>query len=167
MNDRLIEGDELSEEQIRMISGRPVRERYSFFVASVARSGELWAIRDSDSESWLTMPDDDGAELLPVWSHRDFAEQQLKTHIVKNRPKSMVDKMLTSIWLSQVLPAMENYGDKAWVFPAGEFVGAIVAPLDLKRDIESELDRLTFHLQSSDLASISRMVRKRRKTKGQ
>jgi hypothetical protein len=104
--------------------------RYDYFVEKAVAGGEVWSLQCDDG--WVTMLSHDDEECLPVWPHRDFAQQWATGEWSDCVPTAVP----LDTWLQRWTPGMEQDGTLLVVFPHSDEEGTIVTPTELGSALE-------------------------------
>lgn len=124
---------ELDAEERRQMIALPARERYGLFLQITVDWEEVWGLHSS--EGWVLSSGGDGRDVLPLWPHPGFAETCAHGAWEGTRPEPVpLDELL-----SDLLPLLEEDGIRVAVFPSPKGEGVLVAPDELRRDLEAEL----------------------------
>ena len=99
-------------------------ERYAAWLDAVAREGRLWIAVSGDYV--LTLFDEDGQELLPVWPAAETAQASLAS-AAKLRDYAPASREL-AVWRERAVPALDQDGLLVGVFPNAQRQCAAVAP---------------------------------------
>jgi hypothetical protein len=126
----------LSAKEIAGVLATDGPTRYAHFVKQVADSEQVWGLRTE--EGWVSVGDDDGNSMLPVWPHPDYAAACAVDEWDDAQP-SAID---LDDWLDEWLVNLDDEGDQVAVFPTPQGRGVVVEPAQLRSDIEVELSRL-------------------------
>jgi hypothetical protein len=122
-----------SSHDIEIYAAEP-RLRYVHFLEAVAKSEIIWGMWAGDS--WVVRADPEGRVLFLLWPSDDFAKRTLTDFAAEMPPDSVPE----AIPLRKRIDAytLDLIDNKDWpcVFPGRDFTGVIVAPADLKRDLE-------------------------------
>jgi hypothetical protein len=108
--------------------------RYAHFIKQVADSEVVWGLQDS--EGWISLVDDAGAELLPVWPHERYAQ----LFSTDRYPTAMALPIPLDEWLDNWLSNLEEDGCQVAVFPTPSGTGAAVDAARMRTDLEAELE---------------------------
>lgn len=85
--------------------------RYDHFVMKVARSGELWALKDENGLLFLSA--DEGEHCLPVWPHAEYAKTWATGDFANYEPQSIT----LAIWLERWIDGLTQDNISVAVFP--------------------------------------------------
>jgi|SRR6185312_8056725 len=124
----------LNSKEFASVSHLPLRERYAYFVKKVADWEELWSLWN---DGWAVMGDHQGAEAVPVWPHRLFAETAAVADWSAYAPR----KISLEEWLENWTAGMDRDGRMVAVFPTDVGAAVTVTPNKLKEDLEAEASR--------------------------
>lgn len=89
-----------------------------------------------DSEGWISLTDDAGAELLPVWPHERYAQ----LFSTDRYPTAMALPIPLDEWLDNWLSNLEEDSCQLAVFPTPAGTGAVVEAARMRTDLEAELE---------------------------
>jgi hypothetical protein len=127
------ETDRAAEQELLDYAPLSGPERYAAFVAAVAHTGRLWVAESG--EFVLTLFDDDGQELLPVWPSTGTARAALAA-APKLKGYAPVLRELDA-WRSQAAPALTEAGLGVGVFPNTTMQCAVVTPAELLGHVDA------------------------------
>lgn len=125
----------LSDQERESVKRLQAPERYSHFVKRCADHQEVWVL--ADDSGWASA-DHEGRESIPVWPHRDYAQECAVGGWAACEPKA-VD---IYFWLDEVLPDDAKNDRLVAVFPLDD---GHAIPVDVERivdDLRTELERL-------------------------
>ena len=122
----------INERQMAAVFALPGPDRYEHFVKRVADWEEVWGL--ASEGGWTMVGDSDGHPCIPFWPHAAYAEALAADEWRDSKPKAIG----LSEFLTKWLPGMAKDGLHVAVFPTPHQKGAVVDPLRLKRDLESE-----------------------------
>jgi hypothetical protein len=107
-------------------------DRYSHFIGQVA---EVWGLCGPDG--WVVAADDDGRQLMPVWTHSRYAE----ACAVGAWNGAVPEAIALSRWLEAWLPGLTRDGRGVAVFPVPCGAGVPVDPGRLAADLCEALEQ--------------------------
>ncbi|MBX9401211.1 DUF2750 domain-containing protein [Lysobacter sp. BMK333-48F3] len=110
-------------------------ERYAAWLDAVAREGRLWVAVSGDYV--LTLFDEDGQELLPVWPSAETAQASLAS-AAKLRDYAPASRELAA-WRERAVPALDQDGLLVGVFPNAQRQCAAVAPAQVLAHLDALL----------------------------
>lgn len=120
------------------ICALPDSARYSYLVREFARRDEVWALWDG--ESWVTITDDQGRELAPVWPDEKYAlEFRQSGHLVCTPRKMSLDYWMDN-WLTRIM----NSNALVSVFPTPDDLGRVVSPVHIMMDVRAEASEYNY-----------------------
>jgi hypothetical protein len=127
----------VSDGEFRGVTALSGQDRYWHFLRRVADFEEIWSLRCSDG--WVTMGDDLGHKYIPVWPHKRYAESFIRDGW-SEAEAAMIELYA---WMTRWLPGLARDGLRVAVFPVEgqKQQGVIIAPRDLQRDLEAELEQ--------------------------
>ncbi|MEI2457188.1 MULTISPECIES: DUF2750 domain-containing protein [Lysobacter] len=110
-------------------------ERYAAWLDAVAREGRLWVA--VSGEYVLTLFDDDGQELLPVWPSAETARASLApaANLKDYAPASHE----LAAWRERAVPALEQDGLLVGVFPNAQRQCAVIEPAQVLAHLDALL----------------------------
>lgn len=124
----------LSEPERRQVLALPARERYGLFLQITIDWEEVWGLHSP--EGWVLSSGEDGGDVLPLWPHPAFAEACAHGSWEGTTPAAVpLDE-----FLEDLLPLLAEDGIRVAVFPSPRGEGVLVAPGELKRDLQAELE---------------------------
>src|SRR4051812_41763518 len=103
----------------------PAQQRYGVFVRRVADWQEVWGLRTA--AGWVLVADENGAELVPVWPHKRFADA-----CADPAKQEYAAAIPLNDWLNKWLPGMNADGRRVAVFPIPSGKGIAVSSEQLK-----------------------------------
>lgn len=125
---------ELSDQERRQVLSLPARERYGLFLQISVDWEEAWGLHSPDG--WVLSSGEDGRDVLPLWPHPGFAEACAHGSWEGTSPAAVpLDELLDDL-----LPLLEEDGIRVAVFPSPQGEGVLVAPDELRRDLQAELE---------------------------
>ena len=121
--------------QLENVFALTSKQRYEHFILKVCDWEELWILEDNNKDFLIITPQEDLA-YLPVWPHADYA---LAFHEVY--PSLKPSRVELDSFLETWLPNLNNDGLKVGVLPNLGTTVWIIDPLDLKAELENELQQ--------------------------
>ena len=121
--------DDLPDDVFEEMLAHDAAQRYRYFVEQVARNDEVWFL--GDGERPVTSSAQDGARLVPMWPHARFAEAA-RSGPWAGRDAFSIDREQL---LEELLPYLEQAGDRVSVFPLPTGESPIVEPPELAADL--------------------------------
>ena len=111
-------------------------ERYSYFIKRVADSQKVWSLRNKDG--WVLASDVGGNEVVPVWSHIEYAKL-----CVNGEWQNCVPEFINlQNWLDRWIPGMIKDKRKVGVFPTLVCKGVVINREKLFTDLNEELSKI-------------------------
>lgn len=129
------EQDRLAEQQLLDYAQLSGAERYAAFLESVARTGRFWVA--VSGEFVLTLFDEDGQELLPVWPSAATARASL-VRAPQLQAYAPAERELAR-WREQALASLVEAGVALSVFPNERMQSATVAAAELMEHLDAVL----------------------------
>ena len=111
-------------------------ERYSYFIKKVADSEKLWSLKNKDG--WVLASDSDGKQVVPVWSHIEYAKLCMNDEWRDCSPEVINLRE----WMDRWIPGMIKDKKKVGVFPTIVSKGVVVDPERLHNDLNDELSKI-------------------------
>lgn len=127
---------QLREEEIAAVLKADGPTRYSHFIGQVADWEAVWGLRSPDG--WVSASDETGTPMFPVWPHEPYARLMAVDAWAQAAPAPIE----IHEWVGKWLPGFAKDRMKVAVFPTPGSKMVIVDPLQLRSDIEAELDRI-------------------------
>ena len=121
--------------QLENVFALTSKQRYEHFILKVCDWEELWILEDNNKDFLIITPQEDLA-YLPVWPHADYA---LAFHEIY--PSLKPSRVELDGFLETWLPNLNNDGLKVGVLPNLGTTVWIIDPLDLKAELENELQQ--------------------------
>lgn len=123
---------EVSRQQIEAVNGLPAGKRYDHFIKRIVDQEEVWSLYDG---GWAVSSTTSGAQSLPVWPAREYAELCKAPGWSNYKPKS-ID---LNTFLEEIIPdlAEKKINIAVSMLPSGEAI--IVNGKKLVEDIEEEM----------------------------
>ena len=121
--------------QLENVFALTSKQRYEHFILKVCDWEELWILEDNNKDFLIITPQEDLA-YLPVWPHADYA---LAFHEIY--PSLKPSRVELDSFLETWLPNLNNDGLKVGVLPNLGTTVWIIDPLDLKAELENELQQ--------------------------
>ena len=121
--------------QLENVFALTSKQRYEHFISKVCDWEELWILEDNNKDFLIITPQEDLA-YLPVWPHADYA---LAFHEIY--PSLKPSRVELDSFLETWLPNLNNDGLKVGVLPNLGTTVWIIDPLDLKAELENELQQ--------------------------
>lgn len=109
--------------------------RYDHFVSKVARSGELWALKDENGLLFLNSDSDENC--LPVWPHPDYAKLWAVGDLERYQPQAITLK----IWLERWIDGLTQDGIDVAVFPVQGEENMVETPAELAESLNKKLEQ--------------------------
>lgn len=109
---------------------------YQYFLNKVSDWGEVWSVRNDGG--WALMGCEAGAELIPVWPAKAFAELCCTGALIHQRPEAIPTKDFVEKWLA----GMQRDNRMAAVFPLPDCHAIATSPEKLSNDIKAYLDNI-------------------------
>ncbi|MCB9772136.1 MAG: DUF2750 domain-containing protein [Candidatus Omnitrophica bacterium] len=125
----------LSIHEIQSVVNLAGAERYSYFIKRVADSEKVWALRNKDG--WVSALDANGNEVIPVWSHSEYAKLCANDEWKDCAPRFII----LQDWLDRWIPGMIKDKRRVGVFPTVVSKGVVVDPERLCTDLNNELSK--------------------------
>ena len=120
----------LSSETLSNLFDLPADERYSMFLAEVARQGRVWTLQGPGG--FVAFRDEEGRDCFPFWPSSELAAAVANEDWADCLPEPLELDAFMQRWLK----GMARDGRLASVFPAPDGTSIVVEPLELFRDIE-------------------------------
>ena len=111
----------------------PAQQRYDYCVRKVADTQEVWGLYH---DGWATAQAH-GRVAIPFWPEAAFAQACASGDWAHFQPRAIA----LGDFLHKWLPGMANNGQLASMFPVPQDSASIVAPADLLRDLQDELEQ--------------------------
>jgi hypothetical protein len=128
-------GWELAEDEARDALALPPRGRYTLFLQLACDWEEAWGLRNPDGWVLASDPDGAGGDAFPLWPHPDLARACAQGPWEDAEPAAIpLDELLDAL-----LPLLEEDRLRVATFPAPGGESWLVAPDELRRDLEAEL----------------------------
>lgn len=125
---------ELSETEKNGALNLNAEYRYDHFVLKVARSGQLWALKDDDGLLFLTA--DEGEYCLPVWPHEDYAALWATGDFAGYKPQAIT----LDIWMEKWIDGLTQDNISIAVFPIHEQENLIVDAVELADSLQKKVE---------------------------
>ena len=127
---------EISDKEFAAVTQLDAAARYRHFLKRVADWQEAWSLYE---DGWMTMHDDEGRLLLPLWPARRYAEaHRLPGWGEAAEARSISLDRLLENWL----PGLKADGRGVSIFPVAGKESSIQPSLDdFERDLRAELER--------------------------
>lgn len=109
--------------------------RYAYFIQKVTEAQQVWSLRDD--EGWRVVADEADRECLPVWPHDAYARLCATEEFKDSSPAPIPLEVFMTRWL----PGMARDRRFVAVFPTPGNKGVVVAPAELRQDLEDEAAR--------------------------
>ena len=109
--------------------------RYEHFISKVARSGELWALKDENGLLFLKSDNDETC--LPVWPHAEYAQLWAVGDQAHYQPQSITLK----IWLERWIDGLTQDGIAVTVFPIQGEENLVEEPSELAESLNKKLEQ--------------------------
>lgn len=126
-----------------MLALHDLRKRYGYCVKTIADVGSLWWL-ESDHGRCVLGPTPDGAMLLPVWPHPDYANAYRRLDPVAAAEWTASEPVEVEIheFLTQDVPqlATEGYAIAAFPIPPGQ--ACVVSVDEFAANLRYELDQV-------------------------
>ena len=119
--------------QLENVFALTSKQRYEHFISKVCDWEELWILADHN-QNFLIITPQENLEYLPVWPHADYASAFHEIYPSHKPSRVELDSFL-EIWL----PNLNDDGLKVGVLPNLGTTVWIIDPLDLKEELENEL----------------------------
>lgn len=111
-------------------------ERYTYFIKKAADLEEIWSLKNK--EGWVLASDSEGHEIVPVWSHAEYAK--LCTN--NNWRDCSPEVINLRDWIDKWIPGMTKDNRKIAVFPTIVINAVVVEPGKLLDDLNAELSKM-------------------------
>ncbi|WP_166267219.1 DUF2750 domain-containing protein [Marinobacter caseinilyticus] len=127
----------MSEDPITSVLGWSGEERFDYFLSQVVEGREFWILVNAENRFLKIVSEDGDIEYLPVWPNSDFAVDYAKGSdgLV---PKSISLPEFFKKWI----PGLSKDGLDIGVFPGSDKTIWIMAPSELKNDLQDELSHI-------------------------
>ena len=119
--------------QLENVFALTSKQRYEHFISKVCDWEELWILADQNQNFRIITPQEN-LEYLPIWPHADHASAFHAIYPSHKPSRVELDSFL-EIWL----PNLNDDGLKVGVLPNLGATVWIIGPLDLKEELENEL----------------------------
>ena len=106
------------------------------FFTEVMAAGVLWGLEGPDGWALCPSADDDGGDVMPFWSQREFAECHCGDDWAGYQPAAIALDEFLDDWL----PGLDKDGLATGINWDGDLEGAEIAALDLLEDFAERLD---------------------------
>ncbi len=127
---------EITNAEIDIIHASDASQKIGYFITKIVEEQELCGIRNSDS--FLSIGDEDGNECIPFWPHPQYAEK-----LIEGGWKDCFVEMLTlSDFLSHWLTGMHKDGVQVALFPDPQGEVILLDPDELKTRINEAMIEL-------------------------
>lgn len=123
----------VTEKEVAAVSLLTPFNRYQYFIKRVADSERLYTLIDADRQ-WA-ISELEGNDLFPVWSAREFAEQ----NAIEQWSGFSVKEVTIEQFEDDVIDEIEENGYLINVFPVKEKSGFIVKLIEFARDLNEEM----------------------------
>lgn len=110
-------------------------QRYNHFVSKVTDWQVLWTLKGSDG--YVLFGDNEGNECIPVWPHHEYAAALANGEWSDSKPERLELEAFMTNWI----PRMIKDNRKLAVFPTPDKKGVVVAPSQLQKDLQRELEQ--------------------------
>lgn len=124
---------EIGEAEVREILALPPEGRKASFLQLAADWEEAWGLKDGNG--WIVRGDS-GEETFPLWPHPAFATLCARGPWEGAEP----ERIALDDLLEDLLPLLAEDSIAVEVFPAPEARGLVVAPAELARELQRELE---------------------------
>ena len=121
--------------QLENVFALTSKQRYEHFILKVCDWEELWILKDNN-KNFLIITPQENIEYLPVWPHADYASAFHEIY-----PSFKPSRIELSAFLEKWLPNLNNDDLKVGVLPNLGTTVWIINPLDLKKELENELQQ--------------------------
>ena len=111
------------------------KQRYEHFISKVCDWEELWILADQNQDFLIITPQEN-LEYLPVWPHADYASAFHEIY-----PSLKPSRIELDSFLETWLPNLNKDGLNVGVLPNLGATVWIIGPLDLKEELENELQQ--------------------------
>jgi hypothetical protein len=124
----------MNAEQVKEAVRLPALQRYEYFVATVARSRQVWGLYRN---GWALATKDDGTLVFALWPERAFAQLCAEFEWEGYAPQAFgLDELLDDL-----LPQLQQDGILPGIFRTPGSKGIMPTPGLLKVDLQDELKR--------------------------
>ncbi len=125
----------LNSREIESVINLPASARYQYFIKKIADLEEVWSLKNADG--WVLAFDTNKDEVVPVWSHAEYAKLCIADQWKDCSPKSIN----LEDWMGRWVPGMIKDKRKVLVFPTFLSRGVVVEVERLHVDLSQELSR--------------------------
>lgn len=125
----------LSSDDIKIISNLSPIKRYKYFIQTVAESGELWTVIDSDGN--FTLEEIENETVLSFWTHESFIESNLTPDWKDCIPYKLDMDGLENV----VIPLIRQNNYLINVFPVESRTGYLINLADFIMDVNDALSK--------------------------
>lgn len=124
----------LSKKEMKEIAAMSADKRLDYFIQAIVEFEEVWSL--DSKEGWVVLSADH-EECLPVWPHKEFAEQWATGDWADCTPKA-ID---LETWMERWVPGMREDGTLLAVFPNSQEEGVVAEPDDIEVLVFQELEQ--------------------------
>ncbi|GAA3965115.1 DUF2750 domain-containing protein [Allohahella marinimesophila] len=123
-------------DEMASVLGSSCEERYDYFLTAVGEHRDIWIVVNNDQQFLKIYDEDDGIEYLPVWPDRAFAAAYCED-AADLAPKSIAVPEFFKKWID----GLTRDGLQVGVFPGSDATVWMMAPSELKSDLQEELSQ--------------------------
>ena len=127
---------QINSKEIESVVSLSGPERYSYFIKRVVDLEKVWSLRNK--EGWGLASDSIGNEVVPVWSHVEYA----KLCINDEWRNCLPEAINLQEWMDKWIPGMIKDRRKVGVFPTIVSKGVVINPEKLRDDLNDELSKI-------------------------
>ncbi|GAA3921129.1 DUF2750 domain-containing protein [Litoribacillus peritrichatus] len=121
--------------QLEDIQKLSCEDRYNYFLSVVGEEREIWILVNEEKQFLKIFSEDEGFEYLPVWPSLEFAQVYCESVTETLKPKNIGLPEFFKKWV----PGLQGDGLEVGVFPGSDATVWIMAPSEIKDDIQDEL----------------------------
>ncbi|RYE27984.1 MAG: DUF2750 domain-containing protein, partial [Sphingobacteriales bacterium] len=107
---------------------------YNYFIRKVVDFEEIWGLSD---DGWALLGDDNGNQILPLWTEKEFAELCSVDQWKSYKP----EVILLDNFLEKWIPGMTKDKTLVNIFSTPGSKGTVILPFDLNSDLQEELEQ--------------------------
>ncbi|HEY8396598.1 MAG TPA: DUF2750 domain-containing protein [Flavihumibacter sp.] len=126
----------MKEQKYSAIDNLSQEDKYTRFLADVAKAERVWIIERSRGSYMLR--DADKQLSMPLWSEPDLVEYYIETNNIEGARAEAVDIV---VFLTEWIDFAVDNNLRFTPLPSLTHMGATIAPYDLQRDIQFEMDK--------------------------
>ena len=124
---------DLEDGEKEMVLALSASERYGYFIQLTVDGDEAWGLKNPDG--WVLAGDEE-RDAFPIWPHKDLAA----ACALEDWEGAVPEPITLDELLQDLIPILEEDGIAVAVFPGLDGESAVVAPEDLRRDLEAEIE---------------------------